>query len=151
MLGVLVWGAIWSACSSSPIRTHSRAAVPEPTVKAVLEAPRSGPRLPKVVRRLVAEERELTRGNQDMVRELPDPSGRARATAEAEALAAELDAIVASIASGASGADDEENEVDSDALDAAIDKLLLLDTRVTLLHEKLRAATERTTAVVIDR
>ncbi|MDF2693063.1 MAG: hypothetical protein K0S65_1446 [Labilithrix sp.] len=76
-----------------------------------------------------------------MAAELPDPGGRARALAEANQLATELARASAPIASG---------DVDSDALDAAVNALLLIDTRIALLHEKLRTATARTTAVLAE-
>jgi hypothetical protein len=95
--------------------------------------------VPKVMRRIVAEQRDLVARTEALATELPDPTGRQRATTEANELAAEL----ARISAGIDGAD-------SQVLDNAMNQLQLLETRITLLHEKLRTATLRTTAVLIE-
>ena len=117
--------------------------------------------IPKVVKRILAEQKDLLARSQAMANELPDPRGRARAIAEVNELAQELTRIAAPVTSaaghdllvssqmGASG-EDSGPTIDSDLLDEVVTGLLLLDTRVSLLHEKLRTATERTTAVLLE-
>ena len=122
------------------------AAVPPAVVRAHDVHARAAAPIPKVVRRLVAEEEDLVERSRAMATELPDPRGRARALADVSELAEELAAIAAtmersSIANGG---------VASDILDDVVGKLLLLDTRLALLHERLRTATERTTAVLVE-
>lgn len=111
--------------------------------------PESGPLLvtkdappdatPRVVRRLVAETQEQMEKDRAMVSELPDPRGRARAQEEADVLDHELRLLAARV-----------DDADSDNLDDVMNRLQLLDTRIDLFHEKLRAATSHTTAVLKD-
>ena len=101
--------------------------------------------LPKVVRRILAEQKDLVARSQAMANELPDPRGRARAIAEVNELGQELTRIAEPM-TGAAG----QAAIDSDVLDEVVNGLLLLDTRLSLLHEKLRTATERTTAVLVE-
>lgn len=100
--------------------------------------------VPRVIQRIVAEQTDLVARSRSMASELPDPNGRTRAFAEVDALARELARITVLIAPDGIGAGR------SDVLDAVVTELLLLDTRITLQHEKLRTATERTTAVLIE-
>jgi hypothetical protein len=95
--------------------------------------------VPHVVQRLVAEQKDLIERSVAMANELPDPSGRRRALAEAKELAAELAAVEAPLA-----------RADSDRLDVLVAELIRLETRVTLLHESLRNATNRTTALAVE-
>lgn len=101
--------------------------------------PGNGERAPRVVRRLIAESREQVGKNRQMVSELPDQRGRDRANAEASAIESELDVLAARI-----------ENTDSDNLDEVMAKLQLLDTRIDIFHERLRAATSRTSAVAKD-
>jgi chromosome segregation ATPase len=98
--------------------------------------------VPKAVRRIATEQKELVERSHAMAGELRDPHGRARALAEANELALELAQAFARLGSS--------DEIASEVLDDAVNKLQLLDTRVTLLYEKLRVATERTTAVLVE-
>jgi hypothetical protein len=132
------------ACASVP---------PPPPVAVEPEAPVSPPSpgrpgadeaaalagVPRVVQRLLAEEKDLIERSVAMANELPDPSGRRRALAEANALAAELAEVEAPLAGA-----------DSDRLDALVAELIRLETRITLLHESLRNAMNRTTALTIE-
>jgi hypothetical protein len=95
--------------------------------------------IPRVIRRIVAEQKDLVERSLTMATELRDPRGRQRALAEANELAAELQRISAPI-----------DGADSAVLDDTVNKLQLLDTRLVLLHERLRSATDRTTAVLVD-
>jgi len=99
----------------------------------------SGEQAPKVVRRLIAESREQVSKNRQMVTELPDARGRDRANEEATSIEGELDLLFARI-----------QDTNSDNLDDVMAKLQLLDTRIDILHERLRAATLRTSAVAKD-
>ena len=72
-----------------------------------------------------------------MVSELQDPRGRARAASEADELDRELSILASRV-----------DNADSDNLDDVMNRLQLLDTRIDLFHDKLRAATERSTAVL---
>jgi hypothetical protein len=92
-----------------------------------------------VVRRILAEEQELVAHSIVLASELPDANGKERALAEAHELDAALAAIEAPI-----------DEADSDALDRSVSQLIQLDTRIALLHEKLRTATNRRTALSPD-
>jgi len=103
------------------------------------DAPSASDQTPRVVRRLVAEAKEQVAKNRQMVAELPDARGRARANQEASAIEAELDELSTRI-----------NDASSDNLDDVMSKLHLLDTRIDILHDRLRAATLRTTAVAKD-
>jgi len=76
---------------------------------------------------------------------LPDLRGRARAIAEVNALAEELGRVARVMAHANGG-----SPAGSDVLDAVVSELLLLDTRISLQHEKLRTATDRTTAVLVE-
>jgi hypothetical protein len=102
--------------------------------------------VPKVVRRILIEQKDLVARSQAMALELPDPRGRARALAELDELAQDLARIAEVMARATRGT----GAIDSDGLDAVVSDLLLLDTRISLLHEKLRTATERTTAVLVE-
>ncbi|MBX3222643.1 MAG: hypothetical protein KF795_19140 [Labilithrix sp.] len=95
--------------------------------------------VPKVIRRIAAEQKELVEQSQAMASELRDARGRPRALAEANELASELARLSAAV-----------DGADSDTLDALVSQLGLLDTRISLLHEKLRTATDRTTAVLVE-
>jgi hypothetical protein len=98
--------------------------------------------VPKVIRRIAKEQQDLVERSRSMAAELRDPSGRARALREVDEIATELTGIQEKIGPG--------DETPSEVLDAAIDQLQLLDTRIVLLHGTLRAATERTTAVLLE-
>jgi hypothetical protein len=103
-----------------------------------------------VIRRIVAEEKELLDRSRELATELRDPDGRKRALAEVDDLAAELARVEAPITNlerlerGGSGSPD------SDELDAAVRELVRLDSRLTILHTALRTATHRTTATALD-
>jgi hypothetical protein len=112
---------------------------PDPPGPIVVERDPSPDATPKVVRRLVAEAQEQLGKDRAMVNELQDARGRARAQSEAE----DLDRELSSLAQRA-------DNPDSDNLDDVMNRLQLLDTRIDIFHEKLRAATERSTAVVKD-
>lgn len=102
------------------------------------EAPPVDP-TPAVIRRIAAEQHDLVASSQSMARELRDTRGRQRALAEAAELAADLGRLVERI-----------DGADSDELDAVVTALARLDTRITLLHEKLLTATDRTRAAVLE-
>lgn len=113
---------------------------PEPPVgqsPIAVEAPPDA--TPRVVRRLVAEARQQMEKDRQMVAELRDPRGRARAQDEADALDRELAVLAQRV-----------DDPDSDNLDDVMSRLQLLDTRIDIFHDKLRAATERSTAVLKD-
>ena len=155
-----------SVAESSTPRGVGDASAPGTRAEEV-EAHAAAAPLPKVVRRILAEQKDLVARSQAMANELPDPRGRARAIAEVNELAQELARIAQPVA-GAAGHDqlattpmsawdpmsswgqDSGTEITSDVLDEIVSALLLLDTRLSLLHEKLRAATERTTAVLVE-
>lgn len=95
--------------------------------------------IPHVIRRLLGEERDLVARVRRLSDELADPMGRARASAELDAIAGELERIETAL-----------DEADSDRLDAAAQKLAELETRGSLVYEALRTATSRTSAVETD-
>ena len=95
--------------------------------------------IPRVVRRLLAEEKDLVTRSVALARELPDPRGRDRALGEAQELADELAAI-----------DVPRSVAASATLDDIVERILRVDTRVALLLEKLRTATNHTSALVVE-
>jgi hypothetical protein len=109
---------------------------PPPTPAALLDGPVPGS-IPRVVRRIVAEEQDLVERSFALAEELPDSRGRERARREIREVAEELDRIRAPLAN-------------AEQLDDTVMKLIQLDTRIALLHEALRTATNRTTAVIIE-
>jgi len=115
------------------------AIAPDPPGNGDATVPAGGDTLPRVIRRLVLEERELVERANALALELPDPRGRERAIREVAVLREELDAIAAPLA-----------HANGDALDAAVSGLLRIDTRIALLHEALRTATERSSALVLE-
>jgi hypothetical protein len=96
--------------------------------------------IPKVVRRILREEKDLVNRSIIMASDLPDPTGKQRALKEANELRFELTQIEAPL-----------EKANSEELDQIVQKLLLIDTRIALLHESLRTATNHTTAVVVDQ
>jgi hypothetical protein len=127
---------VLAACSSTPPPLTPEPEPPGPIVIA-RDAPPDA--TPHVVRRLVAEAQEQLGKDRAMVTELQGPRGRARAQNEADELDRELGFLATRI-----------DHADSDNLDDVMNRLQLLDTRIDLFHEKLRAATERSTAVMKD-
>ena len=125
-----------AGCESTP---PPLVPTPEPPGPILVEQNVTPDETPKVVRRLVAEARQQMEKDRAMVTELWDPRGRARAEDEANELNRELSILSARI-----------DNPDSDNLDEVMNRLQLLDTRIDLFHEKLRAATERSTAVLKD-
>lgn len=95
--------------------------------------------VPRVIRRIVAEQKEEVQHLLELAGDLPDARGRARATNEATVLAQELKQISAPM-----------DQADSTGLDQIITKLVLLDTRIGILHDALRNATSRGTASVVE-
>lgn len=95
--------------------------------------------IPKVVRRILREEKDLVNRSIIMASDLPDPTGKQRALREANDLKIELNQIEVPL-----------EKANSEELDQIVQKLLLIDTRIALLHESLRTATSHTTAVVVD-
>ena len=77
-----------------------------------------------------------------------------RETATATELASELASIAAPLdpdrPSGGRLVRAAHEDADSALLDETVTKLIRLDTRIALLHEALRTATQRTTALVIE-
>lgn len=138
-LVVLVLLASPLACASRPPPPPATVeATPEPAAPLAPDAPPlTG--VPRVIQRILAEEKDLVERSVAMANELPDPSGRRRALAEAAELAAELADVEAPLAGA-----------DSDRLDDLVGKLVRLDVRIALLHESLRSATNRTTAVAVE-
>lgn len=135
--GALVFAiTVLAACSSTPPPL-----TPDPDLSGPIVVARDAPpdATPHVVRRLVAEAQEQMGKDRAMVSELQDPRGRARAESEVNELDRELSILASRI-----------DNADSDNLDDVMSRLELLDTRIDLFHEKLRAATERSTAVVKD-
>jgi hypothetical protein len=137
LVSVFVLGAtVLAGCSSTPLPLTPE---PEPPGPIVLVKDTPPDATPHVVRRLVAEAREQLDKDRAMVGELHDPRGRARAQNEADELDRELSVLASRV-----------DNADSDNLDDVMNRLQLLDTRIDLFHEKLRAATERSTAVLKD-
>lgn len=128
--------AILTGCASVPPPPP-----PLPPSDPLLVEPPDAPpdTTPRVVRRLVNESRQQLEKNRQMADELQDPRGRERAKAEHNTLEAELTILAARV-----------DNPDSDNLDDVMNRLQLLDTRIDLFHEKLRAATERSTALQKD-
>ena len=112
------------------------ASVPPPPPTPPPPAPAPEPPGPAVVRRLLAEARELVAQDQALARELPDPRGRARAEVEADVLAAELAKLSAGYPTE-----------DSTELDALVDALSRLASQASILHDSLRIATSRISAL----
>jgi hypothetical protein len=92
-----------------------------------------------VIRRLLAEEKELVDHSRALAAELPDPRGRARALAEVGEIANTLAKLEAPL-----------DAQDSAGLDATVDQLIREFTKIALLHESLRTATNRTTALATE-
>jgi hypothetical protein len=86
--------------------------------------------IPNVVKRILAEERELADRCAELARGLPDPSGRRRAEREVEGLRSELEAIRI-------------ESPDTDELDAVVAQIVQLDRKLALLHEALTIAASR--------
>ncbi len=95
--------------------------------------------VPRVLRRLVAEQKEDVGRIMALAGALGDPRGRERATSEGRELEVEVAKIEALLVS-----------TDSDTLDDVATNLRRLDTRIALLLEKLRTANDKTTAVLVD-
>lgn len=91
---------------------------------------------PVVVRRLLREARDLVTQDQALARDLPDPRGRARAQVEADVLAAELAKLEAGYPTE-----------DSAELDALVTELARVESQASLLHDSLRIATSRISAL----
>lgn len=107
---------------------------PPPPPPPAVAAPE--PPGPVVVRRLLGETRELIAQNQALARELPDPRGRARAQVEADVLAVELAKLEAGYPTE-----------DSAELDALVAALAQVESQASLLHDSLRIATSRISAL----
>ena len=100
--------------------------------------PRKDP-VPRVLRRLVAEQKEDVGRIIALASALGDPRGRERATSEGKELEVEVAKVEALLVN-----------TDSDSLDDVAINLRRLDTRIALLLEKLRTANDKTTAVLVD-
>lgn len=110
---------------------------PDPTTSEnAIAADKPQDSTPHVVRRLVAEAQDQMAKNQQMAAELPDLRGRQRAQAEVDRVAGELSELSARI-----------DNADSDNLDDVMRRLSALNSRIDDLHDQLRVATERTSAV----
>jgi hypothetical protein len=103
-------------------------APPAPPIEKTPEPRADG--IPHVVKRILAEERELANRCADLARDLPDPQGRRRAEREVDELRAELDTIRI-------------ENADTDALDAVVAQVVQLDRKLALLHEALATAASR--------
>lgn len=116
-------------------------ALPPAVAPKVLEAAPepAHPGVPRVVRRLLQEEKELVTRSAEMARALPDPSGRARAEREVDSVAAELAAIEAPL-----------DDADSPALDELVRRLLLVSTRIDVVYDGLRTASARHSAIAVE-
>jgi hypothetical protein len=99
--------------------------------------PRTDP-VPRVIRRLVAEQREDVGRILTLASALGDARGRERATSEGKELEVEVAKIEALLV-----------KTDSDSLDEVATNLRRLDTKIALLLEKLRTANDKTTAVLV--
>ena len=97
--------------------------------------------VPLSLRRILREQHLEIHDLLALTAPIGDPRGRARATGEAAALASELGVIENALA--VPGAD-------SERYDRTVVKLLLLQTRVELLHEALRGAVSSNTAVQVE-
>jgi hypothetical protein len=106
---------------------------PPPPPPIEVEPQSSTDATPHVVRRLIHEAQEQVDKNREMAAELRDARGRVRAQNESNAIEVELNNLAARV-----------DNADSDNLDDVMNRLHLLDTRIDLLHERLRAATDRT-------
>ena len=127
------------ACSRSrPPAAISPIAAVEPSV-GVAAPPPHVDGIPRVIRRILAEEHALVERSAELAQALPDPTGRARAVGEVAALEAELGAIDAPL-----------QDADSARLDVLVTKLVALDTRIALLHESLARSAQSRAAVAID-
>lgn len=130
-LSAILLSTLLGACSASlPPPELPPDPPPSPVVR---EADERADEIPRSVRRLVAEQRTRLDDCASLVRNLADPHGRARAESETESLAAALGDIERRL--------DAWNR-DSDELDAVVLELRRNDTRVTLLREALRGATQ---------
>jgi hypothetical protein len=103
---------------------------PPPPPPSQIEKPAPPDGIPRVVKRILGEERELADRCSGLARGLPDANGRRRAEREVDALRAELDTIRIDTA-------------DPDALDAAVLRMVELDRKLALLHETLATAASR--------
>ena len=126
-----------AGCASTTSPSVLTVFPPDPIAQT--EPPESPTTGPHVVRRLLAEAHALVERDQTLARELPDPRGNARARAEADDLASELGRVEAPYPTE-----------DSATLDAVVEGLARVTSRATLLHEALRTATERVTALSTD-
>ena len=147
--GLVVLGGCASAPPPSPPPPPPPPPVepPAPIAKSDAAADRA---VPRVIRRIVAEEKELLARSRELAAELRDPAGRKRALAEVDDLAAELARVEAPLATSATTGANGTEGPDSEQLDTAVRELVRLDSRLTILHEALRTATQRTTAMAVD-
>jgi len=116
----------WSALALLTLAGCASRLPPPVPPKATAPAPDDG--IPKVVKRILAEEKELVARCTELARALPDAQGRARAEREIAELEAELVQIRVD---------------DGEALDDAVARVLAVDRRLTLLHEALATAAAR--------
>jgi hypothetical protein len=107
---------------------------PPPPPIAVVPAPQAPPpphreEIPIAIQKLVAAQRTEIRDMNALAQVVGDRTGRVRAQRDVDSLATEFTAIESTITTS-----------ESERLDAAVAKLLALDSKIELLHDKLRAA-----------
>lgn len=121
-------------CASSSFPPPEPPVAPDPPPSPVVrEADDHADELPRSVRRLVAEQRARLDDCASLVQNLDDPLGRARARGEIDAVAGALADVERRLDAWRG---------DSDDLDALVDELRRNETRVSLLRDALRGATQ---------
>ena len=123
---------------SGPIAAVTPDAVPDAPFAG---SPPAKPATPLSINRLLSESQSEMSDMGTLTKPLADPRGQARAVAEVNALADELRGVEAAL---------RESDADSERLDAIANQLLLLQTRIAILHDRLRVASLPSTAVQND-
>lgn len=101
---------------------------PEPIAVAATPPP-DRPEIPIAIRKLVATQKNEIADMNALAQVVGDRTGRLRAQRDVDTIATEFTAIESTITSS-----------ESERLDDAVAKLLALDSKIELLHDKLRAA-----------
>ena len=103
--------------------------------------PPARPATPLSISRLLGESQREMSDMGTLTKPLSDPRGQARAMAEVNALADELRDVETAL---------RESQADSGRLDAIATQLQLLQTRIAIVHDRLRVASLPSTAVESD-
>ena len=144
---LLVPGALLLVAGCSPAQARARPVVAIGSAAPVVPdppfagAPVAKPSTPLSLNRLLTESQSEMNDMTVLTKPLRDPKGQARAAAEVDTLADELRGVEQAL---------RESNADSERLDAIATQLQALQTRIALLHDRLRVAALPSTAVQND-